>query len=123
MILEGEGMGWIVTGFFGFGSLIFIVNMLPQASYLKLDGVGFETSSLFRKHKYNWDDISHFGVGKISNNTMVMFNFSSSYQKARNARKIASMISGAEGALHDNFGMKAEELAQLMNEYKRASSQ
>jgi len=47
-----------------------------------------------------------------------MFNFSEEYKKAKKARKISSALSGAEGALHDTFGLKAEELADLMNEYK-----
>jgi len=51
-----------------------------------------------------------------------MFNFSEEYKKAKKARKISSAISGAEGGLHDTFGLKAEELAKLMNEYKYASN-
>lgn len=118
MLNDGKKMGWLVTVFFGLGMIVFIVNLFPQASYLKLDKEGFETSSLFKKHRYSWNEISHFGVGKISNNKMVMFDFSKEYKKARKIRKVASMISGAEGALHDNFGLKAEELAELMNAYK-----
>lgn len=121
MILDGAGMGWLVTIVFGLGTITFILNMLPQASYLKLDSEGFEMCSLFRKHRYSWEDVSYFGVGRISHNKMVMFDFSDRYQKARKARKISSMIAGAEGALHDNFGMKAEELADLMNAYKVGS--
>jgi len=121
MLTDGEKMGWLVTVFFGLGMIVFIVNLFPQASYLKLDKEGFETCSLFKKHRYSWSEIGHFGVGKISNNKMVMFNFSKEYQRARKIRKVSSIISGAEGALHDNFGLKAEELAELMNAYKIGS--
>jgi len=118
MILDGEKMGWFVAIFFGLGGLVFLINLLPQASYLKLNEEGFETCSMFRKHKYNWSDVGGFGVGSISGNKMVMFNFSQEYKKAKNARKLSSALAGAEGALHDTFGLKAEELAGLMNEYK-----
>lgn len=118
MILDNEGEGWFVAIVFGFGFLISVVNLLPKASYLLLDEEGFETCSLFRKHKYHWNDVSHFVVGSISHNKMVMFNFSKEYAKGKRSRKMASFISGAEGALHDTFGLKAEELAKLMNRYR-----
>ena len=122
MLQDGAPMAWFVTITFGLGLLIFLLNLLPQASYLILDEQGFETSSLFRKHRYSWDDVNDFSVGRISSNQMVMFNFSHNYQAARKARKVSTMIAGAEGALHDTFGMKAQDLAALMQSYKNAYS-
>jgi len=118
MALDGEKMGWFISIFFGLGMLVFLINLSPQASYLKLNKEGFEVCSLFRKHKYHWNEVRDFGVGSISGNKMVMFNFSEEYKKAKKVRKISSTIAGAEGGLHDTFGLKAEELADLMNEYK-----
>lgn len=118
MIIDGEQKGWFVSITFGIGTLIFIVNLLPQASYLLLDKEGFEMCSMFRKHRYKWNEVAYFTVGSISNNKMVMFDFVPGYTKAKKGRKIASVISGAEAALHDTFGLKAEELAALMNAYK-----
>jgi len=120
MINSGESKGWFVAIGFGLGFLILAVNLLPQASYLKLDKEGFEFSSLFRKHKYYWTEVNHFSAGSIANNKMVMFDFSEAYNKAKKSRKVATALSGSEAALHDTFGMKAQDLADLMNEYKQA---
>lgn len=121
MIRDGEVMGWFATIFFGLGFLVLLINFIPGASYLKLNKEGFEVCSMFRKHQYKWSEIQSFGVGVISNNKMVMFDFTEEYGKQTNARKVSSFLAGAEGALHDTFGLKAEELAALMNEYKRKS--
>jgi len=37
IILDGEKMGWFVSIFFGLGVLVFLINLFPQASYLKLN--------------------------------------------------------------------------------------
>lgn len=118
MLIDGEKMGWLVAVFYGLAALVLIVNMIPQASYLKLDREGFEFCSLFRKQRYNWNDVNQFWVDKISSNKMVMFDYSKKHQRAKTAREVSSMITDAEAALHDNFGMKAEDLAELMNRYK-----
>lgn len=121
MILDEAEMGWFVAISFGIGSTIFAVNMLPQASYLNLDEKGFEMSSLFKKSRYEWDEINHFSHGSFNGNKMVTFYFAKEFQRAKKLRKLASIMGGAEGALHDTFGLKAEELAELMNAYKAES--
>lgn len=123
LINKGERFGWAICIFFGLGTIVSIINLLPQASYLKLDEEGFETCSMFRKNKYNWKDVVGFGVGRISTNKMVVFNFSKEFKGSRKIRKVSSSMTGFEGALHDTFGWKAEELAELMNTYKRESAQ
>lgn len=118
MINDGQKVGWFVAITFLLGVVTFVINLVPKSSYLKLDESGFEICSLFRTHKYNWSDIAFFTVGRISHNKMVMFNFSATYERQKRARKIATAISGTEGALHDTFGLKAQELADLMNSYR-----
>jgi hypothetical protein len=49
---------------------------------------------------------------------MVVFNFSVTFDKAKTARLVASVIAGYEGALPDTYGMRADQLADLLNEWK-----
>jgi len=49
---------------------------------------------------------------------MVAISFSELYRKAKTTRGLARFIAGAEGALPDTYGMKADQLANLLNEWK-----
>jgi hypothetical protein len=109
--------GWLCLVFFGAATVVFILNSLPGFSYLKLTEEGFEMSSLNKKHFYKWSEVAFFGVTYVSLNKMVVFNFSENFNRAKNLRKVSTALAGWEGGLHDTFGMKAEKLAKLMNEY------
>jgi hypothetical protein len=113
--------GWANMIFFGLGLLVSIAARLPNASYLKLDSEGFTMCSLYRKHTFRWRDVRDFTVGYVSVNKMVLFDFEPSYKQSAILRSINVDLSGAEAGLPDNYGMKYEELAELMNRYKAAS--
>lgn len=115
-------LGWIATIFFGLGVVIAFINLLPNASYLKLYKDGFEFCTMYKKDRYNWDDIQSFSTGTANFKTMVTFNFAESFQKYKTMRKVSAKIGGKEGALPDTYGLTANELAYLMNEYKHTYS-
>jgi hypothetical protein len=117
LILGGDGIGWFVAGFFGLCLIVFLVQMLPQSSYLRLDPEGFEIRTLFQSSRYKWDDVAVFGTKKIGSK-MVIFLFSPEYENGKTARGISLAVAGVEGALPDTYGMSAEELANLMNEWR-----
>jgi len=119
MLMDGETFGWFVSGFFGICLIVAIIGLLPNANYLKLDKNGFEMCTLFKKSAYRWEDIQLFRSGKVHVKTMVMFNFSEDFQKHKTMRKVNAKIAGKEGALPDTYGLKAEELADLMNDYRQ----
>lgn len=117
MLRDGEASGWFVSGFFGLCSLVFIITMLPGASYLRLSTEGYEVCSLFRKHTVKWRDIGPL-VGTNSGNKMVVFDYSPSYTEHVTSRQLAKKLTGFEGSLHDTFGMSADDLARVMNEWR-----
>ena len=53
---------------------------------------------------------------------MVMFNYAESYQGALAVRRINAALTGFEAALPDSYGLRPEELADLMNSYKAAQN-
>ena len=120
MLLEGdeEFMGWLGVCFFGLGVLVFFISLFPSANYLKLDENGFEVCNLYRKTRYNWQDIHSFSAGSIHMNAMVFYDFSPNFKKQRTLRKINTKIAGSQAALPNTYGLKAEALADLMNDYK-----
>ncbi|MDQ3713913.1 MAG: hypothetical protein M3388_17075 [Acidobacteriota bacterium] len=119
LTLEGTFVHWLIIGFFGLGSIVFALLLLPTASYLRLTPEGFTMCSLFRSHSYNWSEIEDFAVGKMANMETVIFDHSLFYKNQNTLRKTNKKFFGFEAGLPDTYGMSAEELANLMNEWKR----
>lgn len=115
---KNVAMSWGGAIFFGLGVIVFTVQLFPNASYLRLNEEGFEVRSMYRSHFTKWSDIEAFGCGYMGNRKAVMFDYSEQHTKQKVGKKIASIVSGAEGGLPDTYNMKAEKLAELMNEWK-----
>jgi len=49
---------------------------------------------------------------------MVVFNYSDHYDRVKMMRGFARKIAGYEGALPDTYGMSADQLADLLNNWK-----
>jgi hypothetical protein len=119
LTFEGTFISWLSIGFFGLCSLVFALLLLPNASYLQLTPEGFTMCSLFRSHSYSWSEIEDFAVGKMANTETVVFNHSPFYKNQNTLRKTNKKFFGFEAGLPDTYGMSAEKLADLMNEWKR----
>jgi hypothetical protein len=112
-------MGLLCAGFFGLCGIVGVLGLIPGGSYLLIERDGFTTSSLFRKHSYQWRDVGAFGVQRISRNKMVCWNFAPSYSGPKRGASISKTLTGIEAALPDTYGKKAEDLAELMNELRQ----
>lgn len=109
---------WLCVGFFGLGAGASLLQFLPQSSFLRLHADGFTVRTLYREATYRWEDVDPFGVVAIRHNRMVGFNYVPHFDRAKRLRRAVAALAGFEGALPDTYGLKAEELADLMNEYK-----
>ena len=118
IIGEGHMTGWLVVGFFALCAAAFLVNILPQASYLKLTVDNFEYVALFRKTQLQWTSVSSFGVTRVDGRAMVMFDI---LDQQTAAAALARRLLGAGAGLPDTYGLNAEELAQLMNDWRERS--
>lgn len=108
-------IGYLCAGLFGSGLLIFIINLFPNSSYLELNQDGFTMCNLYRKSTTRWVDVEKFFVIEMSHNHMVAWNYTKAYKNQKTGRKISKAMANAEAALPDTYGMKANELAELMN--------
>jgi hypothetical protein len=97
--------------FFGICLLIFLINFVPNASYLKIDERGIEMKNLFRTTFIPWQAVSGFKTKYIFINKMVTFDID---EKLLENTKMKSKT----GAFPDTYGMSAKNLAELLNEYK-----
>ena len=117
MIAEGNWRGWLVSGIFAFGLALSGLFFLPGSAYLELRPDGFTVCTFWRKQDYRWDAVSAFGVTTIAHNRFVAFDFIADEDRPKGAG-IAAAVSGAESSLPDTYGMRADALATLMNEWR-----
>jgi hypothetical protein len=119
MVREGDPVGWAGILFFGAGVIVFCLLLLPGSAYLKLDPAGFTVCSLFRAHSTRWYEVDSFEVGSIGRHKLVVFNFSNLHRGQEFARKLSSAIGGYEGAPPETYGLSAQELAAMMNDWRQ----
>lgn len=97
--------------FFGICLIIFIINLLPNSSYLTIDEKGIEMKNLFRTTFIPWQAVSGFKTKFIFVNKLVTFTIDEKFLEN-------SKMKGKTGAFPDTYGMSAKNLANLLNEYK-----
>ena len=116
MVRDGQTMGYFCGGFFALGLPVFGLHLHPKAAYLHLSTDGFTFCSLFRAHTVRWAHVQEFAVIEVAPTTrMVAWNFTSDHPATGRARGISKALSGYEAALPDTYGMKPQELADLLN--------
>ena len=129
LILANEPIiGWITIIFFGLVGLVGLLGLLPGGrAYIELSPQGFSTYGMYRKWFFRWSDIQEFKVIKIESKTMVGWNYQPGFRAEglgrETGRKISFTLGGVEAVFPDLYGMKAEDLAALMNEWRERNSQ
>jgi hypothetical protein len=119
MVRSGVLLGWAEILLFGTFATVFCLMLAPGAAYLKLDPAGFTFCSLFRSHTMHWYEVDSFATARIGNRNLVVFNFSPLHRGQEHLRKISSAIAGYEAALPETYGLKAQDLAALMNQWRQ----
>lgn len=115
--LTVTNVDWLGTIFFGLGSVVFGISLLPKSNYLRLTKEGFIIKTLFRKHFLKWEEVKDFDVIYIHLNKMIVFNYTSEYKHQKIARSFLARLKGVEGGLPDTYGKNAYELAKILNEW------
>ena len=96
-----------------------VAGMLPGALYLELRPTGFVVCSLFRSSPQTaWSAVTPFTVTRVTAKKMVVYNHRDP-NGATLTGEIARQLVGVEGGLPDTYGMKAEELASLLNDWRQ----
>ena len=116
MVGDEKATGWFVLSFFGLCAAVALLQVV-RPSCLRLDEEAFAFGR-GRKQRVRWLDVGEFRVQRVGGNLMVVFDFAPSYRGFETGRRVASALAGAEGALPDTYGLKAADLAALMNEWR-----
>jgi hypothetical protein len=121
MVWSNAPSGWYVVIFFGAGLVISATMLLPGAGGLVLDGNGFQVTSLFRKHRSRWRDVSRFEPISVPYARQRMVGFDDA-TAGRTITAINTALTGHNAALPDNYGFSVDELAELMRRWRERAA-
>jgi hypothetical protein len=117
--------GWATAIFFGLGIPISLVQLFSSRTYLSLTPEGFTMGTLWGSRTNRWADVTSFVSEVITYRPwplrplkMVRFDYSSPSSTRPKLRAFARAVSGHDAVLPDTYGMRAEDLAELMNRWR-----
>jgi hypothetical protein len=117
--------GFLVVGslvlFFAAGAVLSLMNLLPDRAYLLLAPEGFTFRALFKSRSYRWGEIERFDTFSHRGANMVVFTLSREGMLRLTESgfgKFNKAISSGDDSLPDTYGMSADKLAELMNQWK-----
>jgi hypothetical protein len=113
---DGAAIGWASVVFFGSCLLVFATLLLPGAAYLRLDERGFTVCNLFRTARFDWRDVRDFRTYSTRGGTLVGFDFTQASGSL--GRSTARRLACVEGGLPNTYGLKAEEVAELLTVWR-----
>jgi hypothetical protein len=90
------------------------IPLLPNQSYLALDIPGITIKSMFKTIRIQWHEIENFYTERKNQRDVVAFRF---IRKKTNFLNVKNLYSETE-CLPDDYGMKAAELADLLEYYR-----
>lgn len=115
---RGRPEGWWLTLFFGASALLFLIGVAAGENYLRLTPAGFEVRTFFRSHFYRWQDVLGFGVARLHIHRYVTIFMMPEYIETLRGREASAAMTGVEGMLPDTYGMRAEDLAELLEQWR-----
>lgn len=108
--------GYLCIAFFGLCAIVTGINVLPGSSYLELTREGFVIRHLFRTSFIPWRQVREFAVYRVELLERVGWNnLLAPGEQASMGRRVSTALTGVDGGLPDTYGMKAQDLADLLN--------
>jgi hypothetical protein len=119
MVSQAAGGGWFVAIFFAVGAIVAAFMLLPGAGALALDADGFQATSLFRRRRTRWQDVTGFEAVQIPPSMQKMIVFDDSKMTGRTIAKLNAAIAGHNAGLPDTYGLLGDDLARLMTQWRQ----
>jgi hypothetical protein len=110
----------LALAFFGFGSVFFgIVLLRPESAYLELRPDGFTVRRPFYgAFSHAWGEVSNFRVEQRRPTFWVRYVKFDQSDPQSTEELVKTTLTGT-GELAMNYGMRWQDLAQLMNDWQR----
>jgi len=121
---QAHVIDWVCAVFFAVGATVFTVQILPGASYLTISSDGFYFCSFFRrKPLIRWEEVAGFRVVRVPPSGHGLVAFERHMAEEGRVRRINRFLVGATDCLPDSYGLRPEELAELLNEWRLRTTQ
>ena len=118
MVARAAPWGWYVLIAFALGTIIAAMMLLPGAASLELDRDSFQTTTLFRRHRMRWQDVSEFEPVSIPPSMQKMVAYDDVNVAGRPLAHLSVAIAGHNSALPDTYGLSAAGLARVMTRWR-----
>lgn len=117
MAPNGRVAAIVAILFFGFGAVVAVLQMVTGR--LELSPRGFTLRGLGRTSTTAWSDVTSFSVVTPTAAWMKMVEVElADTETLRHTRAAVKAVAGAGRLLPDMYGMKPEDLAALMNQWR-----
>jgi hypothetical protein len=114
--------GWAAVIFFGLGIPLSLFQLFSGRTYLSLNPETFTMGTFWGPRTIRWSDVAYFTAEQVipggRPTKMVKFDYVPTYSEHSTMRALARSVSGHDAGLPDTYGMKADALAALMNEWR-----
>ena len=110
--------------FFLAGAVLSLLMLSPDRNYLLLTPTGFTVRTLLKRANFRWEEVEEFRTMSVKGMTMVVFSLSSQGKLRLTEsvwRTLQKAMGGGDESLPDTYGMSAETLIELMNQWKKRS--
>jgi energy-coupling factor transporter transmembrane protein EcfT len=125
-------VGWFAVPFFGLGVPLALFQLLTNRSYLLLTRDGFQMFGIRKSRLIPWSEVAAFTAYipptlvfawlpkriRDLGPKMVLFDYRPDVEAFRRMRAVNQTLTGHDAGLADTYGLKAEELATLMNGWR-----
>ena len=115
----------IFTAFFSTGAVLSVVMLTTDRMYLSLTPSEFTVRNLFNQKTYRWGEVEEFSTFSFRGNNWVVFALSREGKlrfTESGLRKFNKALGGGDDNLPDTYGMSAEALVNLMNQWRNRAS-
>ena len=99
-------------------AVIFAVMQFVRRPTLVLERDGFTTTSLFGAEHTRWEDIDRFEARKVAGRKVVAMDLAKGGGSSRPKARAFGLLPRAEPMLPHTYGLRVDELADLMNDMK-----
>jgi hypothetical protein len=117
-VAQDERRGFAVAGFFGLTALLALAMLVYGHASLRLTEDGFVVGRLWRDAAYRWAGVSAFKIVSIRGSRRVAFDVTGDHGMLAS---LARKQFGVSAVLPDTYGMKAEDLTDLLNAWRTAA--
>jgi hypothetical protein len=123
-------IAYLCAGFFGYLAILFILQLIPGWSFLRIHSQGIQLRSRWRTLNLSWSNIEEFGVYAYTtyiygiiprDHKAVGLRLSPTYEheiKHQWIQKLDKRLFGYDMFLDDSYGMKKEKLVKFLNDMR-----